>query len=91
MLREGVWGTICDDNWDIKDANVVCRQAGFGTAFEAVRNSAFGSGVGRVGSILAVKTRYSFFSLPPELAVPFKMACTTAWQCLGRRLTCSFG
>lgn len=48
IFREGVWGTICDDNWDLADANVVCRQAGFGTAFEAVHNAAFGRGVGRV-------------------------------------------
>ena len=46
-----MWGTICDDNWDLVDANVACRQAGFGTAFEAVRDAAIGAGTGRVSHL----------------------------------------
>ncbi|XP_063284587.1 macrophage receptor MARCO isoform X2 [Pelobates fuscus] len=35
ISRNGEWGTICDDNWDLNDAKVICRMLGFNRALEA--------------------------------------------------------
>ena len=45
----GAWGTVCDYNWDQRDAIVVCRQLGYPYGeLEIFYNSYFGEGTGEV-------------------------------------------
>ena len=48
MYYNGEWGTVCDNGWDLNDAQVVCHELGFGNAVAATDRAFYGQGSGRI-------------------------------------------
>uniref|UniRef100_A0A2K6GL16 Neurotrypsin n=1 Tax=Propithecus coquereli TaxID=379532 RepID=A0A2K6GL16_PROCO len=48
LYRAGQWGTVCDDQWDDADAEVICRQLGLSGIAKAWSQAYFGEGSGPV-------------------------------------------
>lgn len=48
IFLNGIWGTICDDWFDIKDAHVICKMLKFPRALAAVNRGMFGEGTDQI-------------------------------------------
>ncbi|XP_029966178.1 scavenger receptor class A member 5 [Salarias fasciatus] len=48
VFHENRWGTVCDDVWDKKDGDVVCRMLGYRGAVDVHKTGRFGQGTGLI-------------------------------------------
>lgn len=46
IFYKGEWGTICDDDFSLANANVLCRQLGFVSATGWTHSAKYGKGLG---------------------------------------------
>ncbi|MGH0166454.1 UNVERIFIED_CONTAM: hypothetical protein FKN15_072742 [Acipenser sinensis] len=74
VLKKGEWGTICDDNWNLLSAGVVCRELGFGSAKEYLTGGVLGQGKTPVNFITKLEPNSSRRSLKCSQVVLFSFS-----------------
>uniref|UniRef100_A0A8C0IEZ2 Macrophage receptor with collagenous structure n=1 Tax=Bubo bubo TaxID=30461 RepID=A0A8C0IEZ2_BUBBB len=63
VFHQGSWGTICDDDWDIQDATVVCRMLGYSRAISTFTATP-GTGQIWLDDVKCRGSEYSIFECP---------------------------
>jgi len=48
VFVEGEWGTVCDDDFGIEEANVICRMLGYSGALASYGSAYYGEGSGKI-------------------------------------------
>ena len=48
VYHNGEWGTVCDNGWDLNDAEVVCTELSFGPAIAVRQKASYGQGNGKI-------------------------------------------
>ena len=68
IFYNGIWGTVCDNGWDLNDAHVVCRSLGFSAALNASFGGVFRHGSGRIflDDVSCSGTELSIFYCPSK-------------------------
>ena len=64
VFSEGQWSTVCDEEWVFTNAQVICRQLGFGSADPTLFQAFYGEGSGPVlmDDVLCKGTEATFMS-----------------------------
>jgi len=48
VYHNGEWGTVCDDDWNLNDAQVVCNELDFGMVIASKVEAFYGPGSGQI-------------------------------------------
>ncbi|XP_028407292.1 deleted in malignant brain tumors 1 protein-like [Dendronephthya gigantea] len=66
VFYKGLWGTICEHGWDLRDARVVCRQLGYLDAARALKGSETppGDGIAWLSRVACTGEEQSILSCP---------------------------